>query len=118
MRPAQVDWRRPFCCIRERAKKEKEGGEVEVPLVNCRPEDFAGACLYAALPGATLCERHLRGDVLAVLDRRGWPRLRMAGGKAVAGDDAWRQWLREATGEELLAVLRMLGETEAIRRSA
>jgi hypothetical protein len=87
-------------------------------MAKCQPEDFAGVCLSPALPDAGLCERHLRGKALAVLDRRGWPRLRMAGGKAVAGDDAWRVWLREATAEEVLAVLRMLGEAEAVRRSA
>ncbi|HXH21601.1 MAG TPA: hypothetical protein VNN10_06195 [Dehalococcoidia bacterium] len=84
----------------------------------CLPDDFAGACTDAAVPGSMLCERHLRGLALAALDRHAWPRLRMAGGKSVAGDDAWRAWLRETTGAELLAVLRMLGEAEAIRRSA
>jgi hypothetical protein len=84
----------------------------------CRPEDFAGVCSDAAVTGSNLCERHLRGWALAVLDRRGWPRKRMADGKAVAGDDAWRPWLREASNQELLAVLTMLGETDAARRSA
>jgi hypothetical protein len=86
--------------------------------VGCQPDDFAGVCGNAPLPCAGLCARHLRGKALSALDRHGWPRLRMADGKAVAGDDAWRPWLREATGEELLAFLRMLREAEPIRRSA
>jgi hypothetical protein len=85
---------------------------------SCRPDDFAGVCTDAAVSGSMLCGRHLRGLALAALDRHHWPPLRMPGGSAVAGDDAWRAWLREASGAELLAVLTMLVEAEAIRRSA
>jgi hypothetical protein len=77
---------------------------------SCQPDDFTGVCVSAAVPGTTLCLRHFRGLTLAALDRRHWPRLRMPGGGSVAGDDAWRLWLREASGEGLLVLLQMLGE--------
>jgi hypothetical protein len=88
------------------------------PMTTCQPDDFAGGCADAALPGSILCACHLRGFALATLDRHHWPRLRMPGGGSVAGDDAWRPWLREATGEDLIEVLRMLGELPAERKSA
>lgn len=64
-------------------------------------------CAGQVVPGTTSCERHLRGLALVALDRQHWPRLRV-GGRTVAGDDAWRPWLREASGEQLREVVEML----------
>ena len=69
------------------------------------------ACVECAAPAAassTLCEPHLRGHTLFVLDRARWPRLRLSDGRQVAGDDAWRPWLRQAKAEELVEVLELL----------
>ena len=70
------------------------------------------ACVECAAPAAassTLCEPHLRGHTLFVLDRARWPRLRLSDGRQVAGDDAWRPWLRQANGPQLQDVLDRLG---------
>ena len=65
-------------------------------------------CGAAASEPSLLCERHLRGHTLFVLDRARWPRLMFSDGREVARDDAWRPWLREADGEALSQVLRLL----------
>jgi hypothetical protein len=49
-------------------------------------------------------ERHLRGLLLVALERKRWPRLNV-GGKTLAGDDAWRPWLRGATSDQMREVL-------------
>ena len=65
-------------------------------------------CEGPAIDGAPLCVRHLRGLALVSLDRRRWPRLRIGSG-TLSGDDQWRPWLREATGEEFFELLKLLG---------
>jgi hypothetical protein len=65
-------------------------------------------CEGPACGGSGLCVRHLRGLALVSLDRKNWPRVRM-GRRTVEGDDQWRPWLREATGEEFVALLKLLG---------
>ena len=58
-------------------------------------------CLTPAAADSPLCEPHLRGSALAALDRARWPRLKLSSGREVAGDDAWRPWLRQANSDEL-----------------
>jgi len=65
-------------------------------------------CECPACGGSPLCVRHLRGLTLVSLDRRRWPRLRLRS-RVIAGDDQWRPWLREATGEEFVGLLKILG---------
>ena len=75
------------------------------------PQVQPAACRECGLPshaGSLLCERHLRGLAFATLDRKRWPRLKVAGG-VISGDDQWRPWLREASGEQYFVVLKALG---------
>ena len=65
-------------------------------------------CALPACGSSPLCVRHLRGLALVALDRRRWPRLELRG-RVIAGDEQWRPWLREASGEEFVALQRMLG---------
>ena len=65
-------------------------------------------CEGFACGGSGLCVRHLRGLALVTLDRQNWPRIGI-GRRTIAGDDQWRPWLREATGKEFLALLKLLG---------
>jgi len=70
-------------------------------------------CPRPASGGSTFCEPHLRGLALVALDRHRWPRLR-AGGRTIAGDDAWRPWLRAADGDDLRRLHALLVK-EALR---
>jgi hypothetical protein len=74
-----------------------------------RPSDQrCSECDFPACGGSTLCVRHLRGIALVTLDRKRWPRLKLRG-QVISGDDQWRPWLREAGGQDFIALLRMLG---------
>jgi hypothetical protein len=62
-------------------------------------------CELPAVPVSTLCEPHLRGHVLFLVDRDRWPRLVLGDGRTIpAGDEGWRPWLREADGNDLSLV--------------
>jgi len=49
----------------------------------------------------------MRGLALVALDRGRWPRLNVRK-SSLEGDDQWRPWLREATGEEFIELLKLL----------
>ena len=64
-------------------------------------------CEGKAATGTNVCERHLCGWCLVLLDRKQWPRLNVGGG-SIVGDDQWRPWLREAKASDLTSVLELL----------
>ena len=69
-------------------------------------------CVRASVAGSPNCEGHLRGHTYFLLDRARWPRLQI-GSTSIAGDDAWRVWLRAAKPSDLLEVSRLTNHRTA-----
>ena len=76
--------------------------------MTCISPWLCSECDLQSCAGSSLCVRHLRGLALVSLDRKRWPRLKL-GSKVISGDEQWRPWLREASGDEFVALLPMLG---------
>lgn len=68
-------------------------------------------CEAGRVDGCPFCEGHLRGFILARLDRARWPSLQLSAG-TVKDDEEWRSWLRQATVDELIEVLTLLDASQ------